>query len=50
VGRFLLQETILDLLVNRVQPLLGAFGILSIRIDFGPELRNTILSRAKLVR
>jgi hypothetical protein len=50
VGRFLLQETILDLLVDRVQPLLGAFGLLSIRLDFGLELRNTILGRPKLVR
>jgi hypothetical protein len=33
-----------------VQPLLGALGFLSIRIDFGLQLRNTILGGAKLVR
>jgi hypothetical protein len=31
--RVLLQETILDLGVDRVQPLLGAFGFLSMRLE-----------------
>ena len=47
---FLLQEMILDLGGDPMQPLLCAFGFFPISFDRRLELRNTILGGAKLLR
>jgi hypothetical protein len=44
------EETILNLGVNRVKPLLGASGFLSMRFNFGFELCYAILCRPQLLR
>ena len=45
----LLKETILDLCVDRVQPLLGAFGFLAVRVLVCLELCNTVLGCTQLL-
>jgi hypothetical protein len=49
-GRILLQETIVDLRIDPVQPLLGALGFLTVRFGFGLKPRDTVLGSAKLLR
>ena len=46
----LLQETIINLCVDLMQPLLGALSAILIRRDFSFQLRNAIFGSAKLMR
>ena len=46
----LLQETVFNLCVDPVQPLLGTLSSVLIRRDFSFQLRNAIFGSAKLMR
>jgi hypothetical protein len=50
IAQILAQKTILDLIVDFVQPLLCAFGLLPVRFGLGLEIGNALFGCSELVR